>query len=70
MCDCESCIWENVEVSLNPYDHESDNVSLYANSNKKNEIKSSRKLEFRNEELITDHNRHCIFSSVQEMQHN
>ena len=30
-------------------------------STTRNEIKSSRKLEFLNEELITDHNRDCIF---------
>ena len=32
-----------------------------SDSNTQNEIKRSRKLEFRNEELITDHNRDCIF---------
>ena len=48
-------ITENV---LNSYCELENNES---DSNKKKQIKSSRKLEFRNEELITDHNRDCIF---------
>ena len=48
-------ITENV---LNSYCELENNES---DSNKKNEIKSSRKLEFRNEELISDHNHDCIF---------
>ena len=48
-------ITENV---LNSYCKLENNKS---DSTTKNEIKSSRKLEFRNEELITDHNRDCIF---------
>ena len=48
-------ITENV---LNSYGKLENNES---DSNKKKEIKSSRKLEFCNEELITDHNRDCIF---------
>ena len=48
-------ITENV---LNSYCKLEKNES---DSNTQNEIKRSRKLEFRNEELITDHNRDCIF---------
>ena len=48
-------ITENV---LNSYCKLENNES---DSTTKNKIKSSRKLEFCNEELITDHNRDCIF---------
>ena len=48
-------ITENV---LNSYCKLEKNES---DSNTQKEIKRSRKLEFRNEELITDHNRDCIF---------
>ena len=48
-------ITENV---LNSYYKLENNES---GSNTQNEIKRSRKLEFCNEELITDHNRDCIF---------
>ena len=48
-------VTENV---LNSYCKLENNES---DSTTKNEIKSSRKLEFCNEELITDHNCDCIF---------
>ena len=48
-------IMENI---LNSYCELENNES---DSTTKNEIKSSRKLEFCNEELITDHNSDCIF---------